>query len=49
MRRRTEYLLIVLAILILSAAVGRLDERFIGEQGREYVSLRGMWNEWRNQ
>lgn len=48
MRRRTEALIVVLAILICAAAVGQLDERYIGQQDATYVSLRDLFNEWRS-
>jgi hypothetical protein len=49
MRQRTERMIVVMCILALAAIAARLDERFIGQQDREYISLRGMWAEWRSQ
>lgn len=49
MRQLTEQLIVVLAILVLAAIAGQLDERFIGQQDAQYVSLRAAWNEWRAQ
>ena len=48
MRRRTERLIVALCIVLLGAAVGRLDERFVGQQDRTYVSLVTIWDEWRS-